>query len=200
MWYDTDVGIYYGYRSTEAVANAWEVYYYFRGLSNPWAVESIAALCGNMAVESGINPIIRETNESGAFGLVQWITHKQTMISWANARGLRPTSGPAQVQYIEAERIGGVDDQYIARDPYRSVSFNDFAYNNDALTVDTLARVWWNNYERGREYQESRGRDAQYYYELFMGGPGPTPGTLPPWLLFKRRKWWLNGGRKYITV
>ena len=200
MWYDTTLGAHYNYNSTEAQANAWEVYNYFRGLSTPWAVESIAALCGNMSVESFFNPYIRETTQTGAFGLCQWITNKSTMINWANNRGLRPTSGTAQVQYIEAERIGGVDNQYLARGDYSTVSFSDFAYNTENRTVSDLARCWWNNYERSAEYQTSRGTRAVYYYNMFGGTP-PTPGTFPIWLIpILKRAWWKPGGRKYITT
>ena len=58
MWYDTTVGAHYSYGSPESTANAWEIYNYFRSLSPPWAVESIAALCGNFQLESVMNPCI----------------------------------------------------------------------------------------------------------------------------------------------
>lgn len=185
MWYDTSQGTRYNYGTTEATANAWEIYNYFRGLTTPWAVESIAALCGNAQLESQMNPFIRADTESGAFGLWQWITNKQTLINWANGQGLRPTSGPAQVQYVEAERSGAVQDsQYLPRQEFSHVSFNDFAYNQETLTVQQLAKCWWTNYERSAAWQEDRATWAAGYYELFTGSPPPT-GTVPPWLLFK---------------
>lgn len=185
MWYESDHGVYYTYTSTKAIANAWEVYNFFTGLTYPWDTKSIAAMCGNFAVESGINPIIRYTSESGAFGIAQWITHKSTMISWANNRSLNPETGNAQVQYILAEFADGVDDQYLPRGDYSSVTFRKFVYNELDMTVADLARCWWNNYERSAAYQQDRERDALYYYNIFSGGPGPTPGNLPPWLYFK---------------
>ncbi len=190
-WHDTTQGVYYRYGTTEATENAWEIYYYFHGLSTPWAVESIAALCGNFQLESQMNPFVRSATESGAFGLAQWITNKQTMIRWATSQGLRATSGPAQVQYIEAERSGAVQDgQYLPRNEFSHVSFNDFAYNQETLTVEQLARCWWNNYERSAAYQEDRTTWAKGYYQLFTGGPGPGPGPgpgdVPKWLLFRR--------------
>lgn len=190
MWYDTSQGTHYSYGSAEATANAWEIYNYFRGLSAPWAVESIAALCGNAQLESIMNPFIRSESESGAFGLWQWITNKQTMINWANSQGLRATSGSAQVQYVEAERSGAVQDtQYLPRQEFSNVTFNDFAYNQDSLSVRDLARCWWTNYERSAAWQEDRATWAAGYYQLFTGSPPPI-GTLPTWLLFKsgRRK------------
>ena len=191
MWYDTSQGTHYSYGSAEATANAWEIYYYFRGLSTPWTIASIAALCGNAQLESIMNPFIRSESESGAFGLWQWITNKRTMINWANSQGLRPTSGPAQVQYVEAERSGAVQDtQYLPRGDYSHVSFNDFAYNLEDLTVRDLARCWWVNYERSAAWQEDRARWAEGYYQLFTGGPGPGPGpgTVPKWLLYAGRR------------
>ena len=193
MWYDTTVGAHYSYGSPESTANAWEIYNYFRSLSTPWAVESIAALCGNFQLESVMNPCIRNVNQSGAFGLPQWITHKSTMIAWANTRGLRPTSGTAQVQYIEAERRDGVDDQYLPRGLYANVTFNDFAYNLDNLDVVDLTRCWWVNYERSAEYQTDRETWAQGFYQLFQGQPPIT--TLPKWLLYK-----LKGDKKRVRT
>ena len=200
-WYDTTLGAHYSYTSTEAVANAWEVYNYFRGLGNPWSIDSIAALCGNMHVESYLNPYIRESTASGAFGLVQWITHKQDMINWAESNGLRATSGNAQVRYIEQERLG-IDDQWLQRGEYAQ-SFSSFAYNLNNLTVSQLARCFWDCFERSAEYQTSRATRAEYYYSVFTGGepPTPTPGDVPTWLLLRRKKpWWKLGGRKYITI
>lgn len=188
MWYDTSHGTHYRYGSTEATANAWEIYNYFRGLSAPWAVESIAALCGNAQLESVMNPYIRSDTESGAFGLWQWITNKQTMIHWANSQGLRPTSGPAQVRYVEAERSGAVKDtQYLPRQEFSHVSFNDFAYNQESLSVRELARCWWTNYERSASWQDDRARWAEGYYQIFTGSP-PQPGTVPKWLLYAGRR------------
>lgn len=188
MWYDTSQGTHYSYGSVEATANAWEIYNYFRGLSAPWAVESIAALCGNAQLESIMNPFIRSESESGAFGLWQWITNKQTMINWTNSQGLRATSGPAQVQYVEAERSGAVQDtQYLPRQEFSNVTFNDFAYNQDNLSVRDLARCWWVNYERSAAWQEDRATWAAGYYQLFTGSPPPI-GTLPKWLLFSGRR------------
>lgn len=204
-WYDTSHGTYYRYTSTEARANAWEVYNYFRGLGNPWEIVSIAAMCGNMMLESTLNPYIRETTQSGAFGLVQWITHKQDMISWAQSQGLRATSGPAQVRYIEQER-NGIDDQWQGRQEYVGMRFSDFAYNTRGYDLQTLTHCFWRCFERSNAYQTDRELYARYYYSMFTGedppgpGPGPEPGTVPAWLLFRRRPWWKLGGRKYITT
>lgn len=201
-WHDTTLGAHYGYTTSEAVDNAWEVYNYFRGLGNPWEITSIAALCGNMSVESYMNPYIRESTASGAFGLVQWISNKSNMINWAQSNNLRATSGNAQVRYIEQERLG-IDDQWGGRGDFVGVTFSDFAYNTRGYTVSVLARCFWDCFERSREYQTSRAARAEYYYSVFTGGepPTPTPGDVPTWLLLRRKRpWWKLGGRKYITV
>lgn len=199
-WHDTTLGAHYAYNSQNAIDNAWEVYNYFRGLTHQWAVESIAALCGNMSVESYINPYIRETTQSGAFGLVQWITHKSDMIAWANNHGLRPTSGPAQVQYIEQERQG-IDDQWIGRGDFSGVTFSDFAYNTRNYTVLQLARCFWDCFERSAEYQTSRGRRAEYYYQIFGGTPPtPAPSILTILSFIIKKPWFKIGGKKCLKI
>lgn len=195
-WHDTTVGVYYRIGSTEAIDNAWEIYAYFRNLSTPWAIESIAAMCGNMQTESQMNPYVRETTQSGAFGLVQWITHKRDMISWAQNQGMRATSGPAQVAYIEQERQG-IDDQWLGRHEFVGMRMSEFAYNSRNFTVSKLSYCWWDCFERSAEYQQQRGRDSATYYELFTGSPPPGDEQLPIWLMRKRR-WWYMGGRRYV--
>lgn len=199
MWYDTTLGARYSTSSVQGLANADEIYLYFTGLSTPWHVNSISALCGNIQQESSMNPYIRESTASGAFGLVQWISYKSAMIAWANNNGLRPTSGPAQVRYLEYER--SINEQWLMRSPTDTVSFNDFAYNTGNWTVDYLTYVFWNNFERSSGYNSVRAEYAADYYEHFTGSPPtPGPGVVPLWLLFRRRPWWKPGGRKWIIT
>lgn len=203
-WHDTTLGAHYwlgGSGNAEAIDNAWEIYAYFRNLPTPWTIESIAALTGNIQYEGIMNPYVRDANTTRAFGLVQWITHRSDMISWARNNGMDPTKGPPQVQYIELERQG-IDDQWIGRGDFRGMSMSDFAYNTRSLTVERLARCWWDCFERSAEYQTGRGTYAVKYYELFTGGtppgpgPSPSPGYLTLWML--KRRWWYKGGRRYL--
>ena len=185
-WHDSTIGAHYSYGSTEATDNAWEIYNYFRGLSPQWAIESISAICGNAQLESVMNPAIRDSNQSGAFGLWQWISNKTNMINWANGHGLRPTSGPAQVQYLDQERQG-IDTQWLGRGQYSGITFTNFATNSMGYTVAQLSHCFWACFERSREYQTDRTRWSVGYYEIFTGSPppGPTPGNVPAWLLYK---------------
>lgn len=198
MWYDTTHGARYALRSPEADANGWEIYNYFHNLTPSWSTESIAAMCGNWQHESVMNPFIRYTTESGGFGLAQWITNKSNLISWATSQGLTPTSGPAQVQYVEQERQG-IDDQWLRRGDYAQ-SFDSFAYNQQSMSVAQLTRCFNDCFERPNQWWSVRVTNAEYYYQLFGGTPpGPSP-TADPWLYFKKRPWWKPGGRKYINA
>ena len=198
-WHQTDQGVYYSFQSTQADDNALEVYYYFTGsVTTAWAVESIAALAGNMQLESTMNPFIRAANQSGAFGLVQWITFKSQMISWAQNNGFTPTNGAPQCAYIELERQG-IDTQWLGRGDYQGITFSNFAYNSGNWTVAELTKMFWACFERSAEYQPSRERYAAYYYQLFTGSP-PGPGPTHKWLYKKKKPWYRAGGRKYINA
>lgn len=181
-------GQYFQRDGVEANDNAMEVYYFFSGLSVPWATESIAALAGNMNIESTMNPLVRLFTTSGAFGLVQWITHKQTMSTWCANNGYDRDTGPGQCAYIEAER-GGADDQWSRKSEWNNITFTQFAQNTPGYTVEQLAKCFNDCFEKPGSYNPQRARWAVYYYQMFTGSPpGPTPGNIDKWLLFKFRK------------
>lgn len=184
---------------TQMDNNALEVYSFFRGKG--WATESIAALCGNMQRESTINPVVRTSTTSGAYGLTQWITNKSKMINWCTSNGYSYASGIGQCNYIEWERLNpSAADQWYGRNEYSGITFTNFAHNDMGYSVAELTRCFWASYERSAGYDPQRATYSQHYYELFGGQPGPGPsGDFPKWLLFnKRNKWyWKPGGRKY---
>jgi len=207
-WHNSDQGIYYykpgesGWPDQRAIDNGMEVYYFFTGnVTTPWTTESIAAMAGNMTLESTMNPFIRAANQSGAFGLVQWVTFKSNMISWANSNGLTPTDGMPQCSYIELERQG-IDTQWLGRGDYSGVTFSNFAYNSGGWTLAELTKMFWACFERSAEYQTVRETYANVYYQLYTGTPpGPTPsGGLPIYILKRKKPWYRPGGRKYINA
>lgn len=175
--------------------NALECYSFFSGKG--WVIDAIAAICGNMAIESSINPDITN-RRSGAYGLTQWITHKQDMKDWCTANGYSWASGVGQTNYIEWERLNpAAADQWYGRGDYVGMTFTDFAHNTRGYTVRELTHAFWRCYERSGEYQTERETKALHFYELFGGQPGPG-GNFPKWLLFNRkRKWYWQGGDKY---
>lgn len=205
-WHNNDAGVYYykpnesGWPDQRAIDNGMEVYYYFsQTVSTAWAVESIAAMAGNMTLESTMNPYIRSVNQSGAFGLVQWVTFKSAMISWAQSNGYTPTDGYPQCAYIEQERLG-IDTQWLGRGDYQGITFSNFAYNSGNWTLAQLTRMFWACFERSAEYQPIRETYASVYYQLYT--QSPPPGFDPKLLLLMRKNkpWWRSGGRKYINA
>lgn len=166
--------------SSEMDNNAWEIYNFFRGLSNPWTVESISAMIGNMQLESTVNPQ-RENANSGAYGLVQWLTNKQRMITWCQQNGLNYTTGNAQVQRLEWERANpgpsGADQWYAT--PEYNLTMSEFAYNSNHESLDYLTASFKFDYERNKTDSDTpiRQQYARHYLELFGGTP-PSGGLI----------------------
>lgn len=191
--------------TAERENNAWEMYAFFRSLSNPWDISALAALAGNMDVESTFNPGI--TNTSGYVGLTQYGgTRRTTFQSWMTSQGYSTwTDGNGQCEYLEYSRThNSATEAWYGRGGYTN-SFSDFAYNTQSWGIYDLCDMFQYCFERvdiGNPNATRRSRTAKYY-QMFTGeeppGPGPTPGpgSLPIWMLRKRR-WWFNGGRRYI--
>lgn len=178
---------------TDRDNNAWEIYNFFN--AENWALESIAAMVGNIDVESTVNPERINAN-SGASGLTQLLGQRLTWMkdyventlsysSWTN--------GDGQIRYILLERNDSSYEGWLKRGGYDR-TFAQFASNSENDSLEDLTYMWQMCYERvsiGVPVPVRYTR-AQYYYELFSGSPPPpTPGEVPPWLLFKwkeRRK------------
>src|SRR5699024_525756 len=69
-----------------------------------WSPEAISALCGNMRVESSVNPDMYEFGydweDDRGYGLVQW-TPRSKYWDWATASGLEPRNGNSQLARID---------------------------------------------------------------------------------------------------
>ena len=170
--------------------NAWEIYNFFH--SQGWAVESIAAMAGNIDVESTVNPQRINAN-SGARGLTQWLGNRRTMMidyvtntlgysSWDN--------GDGQIRYIlHEEQAPSSTEGWLKRGGYDR-TFSQFATNSENDSLQDLAYMWQMCYERVSigVPVPVRYRRTQYYYQLFRGGPGPGPGNVPKWLLYAGRR------------
>lgn len=206
-WHE-DTGVYYakpnrsGWPDQRAIDNAWEIYYFFvQNLG--WNVSSVAAMVGNMTVESTLNPLVRAFTTSGAFGLTQLTTHKQGMKTWCQQHGYDYNTGYGQCQYINYQKTNQREaDQWYQTSSF-PISFTQFAENSVFYTLEQLAQAFCFCYERpGPNYNTDRTIFAEYYYQMYQGtppGPGPTPGTgIPIFLLFKKKPWYRPGGRKYI--
>lgn len=182
-------------RQADKDNNAWLIWYYYWNLSPRWHLESIAALCGNIDQESTTNPLVRDFNSTGAFGLVQWATYKQALNTWCLQNGYNRDNGTDQCRYLEHERA--INQNYLVRSGY-SLTWNDFAYNQQGKTVDYLTASFKYQYEKNpSEDTDARITKARHYYELFQGEQ-PYFGISNPWLYSHKKPWWKPGGRKYI--
>lgn len=156
---------------------------YFRGQG--WTDNAIAAMLGNMQVESFINPgqfeIGRNYSASYGFGLVQW-TPRTKFSDWAGADWR--TNYDKQIQRIQYELQNGLQWTYNV-----AMTFAQFSVSTDS--VDYLTEVFCRNYENPLDWTASisiRRTNANNWYTYL--GNTPTPGNLPIWMLFKLR--WNN--------
>ncbi|MEY8258459.1 phage tail tip lysozyme [Erysipelotrichaceae bacterium 66-17] len=144
--------------------NARIIWNYF--ISNGWSKNAVAALLGNMQVESNINPGLWENKEEGinnrGYGLVQW-TPSNKIIEWLNKNGYSLTSGIGQCARIIWELNNG--EQYYATNKY-PISFREFSISQES--PEYLADVFLRNYERPAEINQPKRKEyARYWYNLF---------------------------------
>ena len=171
---------------------------------------TIAAILGNMEVESTLNPILNEVGGSG-YGLVQW-TPKQVLIDHVATLGLSDyTSGDTQIAVIPHE----IRNETNVEEWYSSLAFVSNYYNSGATfdmvgitginflnntmnwSADKLAILFMACYERpsydpNTNHYEDRQSNALKWLQ-FMGGVTPVPiqGTRKRgfnFVLFNRRR------------
>jgi hypothetical protein len=164
----------------EQKTNANRLYKFFIGQG--WTRKSIAAMLGNVQVESTINPglwqgrtapIPPETpyTTSKGFGLTQW-TPANKLITWADGFSLDYTLGDTQTGRIQYEMVNGLQ---WGNDV--DISFWNFAHD-DTQTLERLTLAWLWDYERPSAPDiPARQANAVFWYD--------TVGKLPIWLLFK---------------
>ena len=177
-----------GITTTQQENNVNIIATYFRGQG--WTDNAIAAMLGNMQVESFLNPAQFEMGYNYAanrgFGLVQW-TPRTKFSSWAGTDW--ETNYNKQLQRISYELANGLQWSTVPI----NMSFYDFT--RSTLSVDYLTEVFLRDYENPQDWAASlaiRQTYANNWYTYL--GNTPTPGlNLPIWLLFKIR--WQNKGR-----
>lgn len=161
---------------------------YFR--QRGWTDNAIAGLCGNMEIESQLNPgqfeIGHNYSSAYGFGLVQW-TPRTKYSDWAGSDWR--SNYDKQLQRIKYELDNNL--QWI---PVSSYGYMTFAqYTQSTATPEYLVMAFEYSYERGTPFQTQREAAARKWYDYLVNVP-PTPiGNLPVWLLFKLR--WQNKGR-----
>ena len=175
------------YLSTAEMQNNAEMVMQY-GTHHGWSLNAIAAICGNMQSESGINPGIWEglSPYSGGYGLVQWTPYTKYS-EWATAQGLTPWegNGEAEMQRISYEAANNLQwfrNAELGLDP--PITFAQFLTSTE--DVGTLANYWCWFYEHpANPNQPERATQAQAWYEYLSHIERP----LPVWLLFNFSKW-----------
>jgi LysM repeat protein len=145
-----------------------------------WTKEAISAMCGNMHVESSINPNrhqIGYTDLSGGFGLVQW-TPGTNLKNWCDAQSpvLDYTKGDSQLKKIAYEVANSI--QWIPVSAYNNMTFDEFT--KSTASTNYLTEVWMHSYERPQNYSTLPDRQsfATTVYNSITtsgGGGGGTP-------------------------
>lgn len=174
-----------GWTQADMENNALIINDYFTRLG--WTVNAVAAMLGNMQLESYINPGQTQIGYSldstaGGFGLVQW-TPRTKFSNWAGSSWA--TDYDLQLERIKQECYNGLDGQWIptATDGY--MTFPQFAVSTN--NPGDLAMTFERSYERGTPFEPQRRANANAWYTYLTGSPPPVPRRLPIWLLFKIR-------------
>lgn len=172
--------------AAETEENAGMVYGFFN--ARGWTINAIAAMCGNMQGESGINPGIWENLQpyAGGYGLVQWTPYTK-LSDWATAQGLTwLNDGNTQCERIDYESLNNLQWFYNAEVGMAPpITFTQFA--TSALSVDTLTMYFLYFYEHPANptgVLATRQAYARHWYELFS-----HLTAIPLWLLFKFNDW-----------
>lgn len=154
---------------------------YFR--QRGWTDNAIAALCGNMDIESYINPNQFEIgsaydNTNYGFGLVQWTSDsRRDFVSWAGADW--ETNYNKQLDRIMYELNGGYI-QWIPVAAYNYMTFQEFSVST--ATPEYLVMAFEYSYERGTPMTAQRTAAARKWFDYLGGHP---TRKIPIWLLFK---------------
>ena len=136
-----------------------------------WSRQSIAAILGNMEVESTLNPGIWQNhnigNNSGGYGLVQW-TPATKYFEWCTKNNYLPYTMDAALLRIIYELNNNL--QWIATNSY-NFSFEEFSKSNKS--AGELARAFMLNYERPADQSETnqayRSAMANRWYKWLSG-------------------------------
>ena len=145
-----------------------------------WTKNAIAAMLGNIEVESTINPHLWQGRETppdplatnNGYGLTQW-TPARKLIDWATIEDLDYTDGYTQMQRILYEHDNNLQ---WSTDNILNMTWQQFSISTES--PETLARVFVWAYEQPADPDiPLRQSNARKWYNFL---------SLPPvWLLFK---------------
>ena len=190
----SDVGPAYNSASSEQQHNADKVYSVFHALG--WTDNAIAAMVGNMQLESGLDPACsypkigntfatidnqHATNyPDNAYGLVQWKGRGSTdpnnnqLVGYAIRHSSEWYEGNIQMERMTWE--------YQNNQKFHAQTVDGVYYTFSSFAASTedpqqLAKVWMTCYEGTYSKVPERKSNAQYWYDYFSGGPTPPTPT-----------------------
>lgn len=154
--------------------NAGYIFSYFT--YEEWTPNAVAAILGNMQVESSINPGRWQSDSVGvgpAYGIVQWDPWSK-YVDWCTAQGY---SDPSEMDNNLSRILYELDNggQWYATSAY-DLTFREFTKSTESPAY--LAAAFVKNYERPADQSESalafRGSLADAWY-TYITGQEPTP-------------------------
>ena len=193
----SDVGPAYNSASTEQQHNADKVYSVFHALG--WTDNAIAAMVGNMQLESGLDPACSypkigntfatidnqhaTSYPDNAYGLVQWKGRGSTdpnnnqLVGYAMRHGSEWYEGDIQMERMTWEYQ---NNQKFHAQTVDGVYYTFSSFASSTGDPQQLAKVWMTCYEGTYSKLPERKSNAQYWYDYFSGGP--TPPTPTDWI------------------
>lgn len=205
FWYNTNV---YGSLTTEERRhNAQNIRWYFRK-NWDWTMVSIAAMVGNMSMESGLSPQQWEGGQydpyNHGYGLVQWTPPSKPadpwdkhLIDWANHEGLDYTNGTTQVRRLVYEYQKGYEFYSTPEYPCTWYRFAHETTDSHGTTIDInyAAAAFVKNYLRPSSPNiPARQATCRTWYNWLLTQPDFPP--VSPWLLLK----WKNDNDRRMLL
>lgn len=182
--------------------NAVLVYQFFS--AKGWSMNAIAALLGNMEVESTLNPNMIEIGGTG-HGLVQWTPPENLYavldVLYGSHSDWHLGEKQLEVLYAEYQEATGQADRGIEKQWYSTsnypMSWSEWSTSDNAPSY--LVLVFMHNYERpDLDYDNGHAADrienANKWYEFLLagdftpGGGGITPDPPTPTVTIKKKK------------
>lgn len=174
-WIAVDTDQYPGFSESAKENNVSLIATYFR--ARGWTDNAIAAICGNMEIESYLNPgqfeLYQNYSAAYGFGLVQWTPYTKYSewagVNWRSDYNL-------QLERIMYELNN--DLQWIPVSSYNYMTFTEFTQS--LATPEYLVMAFEYSYERGTPLELQREAAARKWYNYLQ-----SHAAIPPWLLFK---------------
>lgn len=167
----------------QSLSNTANIFSYFKVAGTDWTDESLAAMCGNIGIESSVNPNMYEYGyaweDNRGFGLVGW-TPRSKYWNWAVNLGYTEAeirSGDVQLQRIQYEIDNNI--QWQMNYDYTQ-TFAEFRANSGGWSLDELTEMFCWCYENplysaGVSSMPRRKAFAHLVYNTYGGGQVQPP-------------------------